>query len=88
MSHKCYYPEISRENCSLSIKDCDLNRLSGICRVQFVVKTTAREQARHAYCRTLGSIPKEYCTDKGCVSYCGRCEEFMLNYDSIHSMEK
>lgn len=88
-AHKCYYPEISIENCNETITGCECNRKSGVCRVQFVVKATAREQARLAYCRTIGETPDgEYCISKEYRTYCGKCEKFMENYDSLHSIQK
>jgi len=83
--HRCYYPEISTERCNASFSDCEANRKSGVCRVDFVVKTTARERARSAYCHSIGKSPDTdlHCTSNECVGYCGECEEFMSNYDDL-----
>lgn len=87
---RCRYPEISAENCGASFSTCEANRKSGVCRVEFVVKTTAREKARIAYCKTIGNgrniseDENHYCehTQKGFYSYCDKCEEFIKNYDN------
>ena len=84
--HRCYYPEISSQDCHATFEECAIRQKSGICRVKFIVENTAREKARLAYCKMIGKCAEsniEFCTSAKYDSYCGACEDFLRIYDEI-----